>query len=243
MEDRVDGSRSAQSSRREWPPPYYPDGAAAHMEALGMISAIYNHLEYTLYLLILNYSQLEANVAMSLFGRMTRVQHLKFLQDCSESRTKDNPMRKHVINFIQCFDIVADNRNVLMHSLIYETDDGAILKLAKTSKAAPTIYKELRLDVSVLRETAFDLQDVDEYGDKIWSYCRHRAPWSKHYHGVEPSIGLPPASPSFVKKLALPKNLLISDSQTPKAPKPPRISPRQRRELAMKTNLTGRAGA
>jgi len=36
-----------------------------HMEALGIVSIIYNHLENTLFLLILIYSELEYDVAKS----------------------------------------------------------------------------------------------------------------------------------------------------------------------------------
>jgi hypothetical protein len=224
-----------KTPEREWPPAYYAGSAAPHMEALGIISAIYNHLESTLYYLILVYSQLENDVAEPLFLRMSVWQRLKFLQDCSEGRTKDNPMHKHVIHFIKCFEIVAENRNALVHSMIYETDDDRILKFIKASKAAPKIVKELRLDVSVLRETAFSLEDVHEYGDLIWLYCLIRSPWSKRVVGLKPVKGLPPASASFLKKLALPKRLAIPDSQIPKAPKRRRLSSRQRRELAMKT--------
>jgi hypothetical protein len=70
------------------------------MEALGIIAAIYNQLEETVFWLILVYSQLENKIAKSLFERMPNPQRLKFLKDCSASRTNDNPMHEHVINFI-----------------------------------------------------------------------------------------------------------------------------------------------
>jgi hypothetical protein len=220
---------------REWPPKFYEGSSAPHMEALGIIAAIYNHLEYTLFVLISVYSQLDNDVAKSLFERISNEQRLKFLRDCNENRTKDNPMHKHVIHFMKCFGIVADNRNVLMHSMILGSDDDEkILRFYKSSRAAPTIYKELKLDVSVLREVAFNLQDVDEYGSNIWLWCNVRAPWSKQYRGQNKIDGLAPPSATFLKKLALPKRLIIPDSQTPKAPKLRRVSPRQRRELAMK---------
>jgi hypothetical protein len=65
---------------REWPHKFYEGSSATHMEALGIISAIYNHLEYTLFVLILTYSQLEYDVAKPLFERMSNWQRLKFLQ-------------------------------------------------------------------------------------------------------------------------------------------------------------------
>jgi hypothetical protein len=63
---------------REWPPKFYEGSSAPHMEALGIVSAIYNHLEYTVFLLILTYSQLGHDVAKSLFERMSNWQRLKF---------------------------------------------------------------------------------------------------------------------------------------------------------------------
>jgi hypothetical protein len=168
---------------REWPPKFYEGSSAPHMEALGIVSAIYNHLEYTVFLLILTYSQLGHDVAKSLFERMSNWQRLKFLQDCSESRTERNPMHEHVMNFIDCFEIVAENRNTLMHSMILGADGDEILRFYKSSKAAPSIYKELRLNVTIIREAAFSLQDVDVYGTNIWLWCNVRARWSRNYTG------------------------------------------------------------
>ena len=215
-----------ESPGREWPPPYYEASASApHMEALGVVATIYNHLEQTLFLLILTYSKLEYDVAKSLFENITNPQRLKLLRDCSEKQIMENPTHEHVINFIECFEVVAQNRNTLMHSMIMGTGDGGILEFSKTSRAAPTVEKVLLLDVSSLHQTAFDLEDVDDYGRRIWFYYNSTASWSKKS----------PLSRSFLKKLALPERLLIPDTQTPKPPKPPRVSPRQRREQAMKT--------
>ena len=208
--------RTPRTPGREWPPKYYPASSSSpHMEALGIIAAIYNELEYTLFLVSLVYSQLENDVSKSLFENMSNQQRLRFLRDCSESRTKNNPMREHVINFIKCFEIAAENRNTLMHSKINssinENDeyDTNILMFSKSSRAAPTIDKTVLLDVDVLRRTAFDLQDVDVYGRQIWLWCNARAPWSKHYHGRKKISGLAPPSATFLKKLALPSRLVL----------------------------------
>jgi hypothetical protein len=51
-----------ESPEGEWPPgpaKFYGLTSLPHLEALGVIAAIYNHLEYTLFLLIWIYSRLE----------------------------------------------------------------------------------------------------------------------------------------------------------------------------------------
>jgi hypothetical protein len=162
-------------------------------------------LEQTLFFLILTYSQLEKNVAKSLFENMSTGQRLKFLRDCSESITKDNPMHEHLIHFIQCFDIVAENRNTLMHSVIRSTEDDGIMWFAKVSRRSPIVGRSLLLDIAVLRRTALDLQDVDVYGAYIFLNCHHLAPWSKNFQSRKKVSGLAP----LVEKLALPSKLLI----------------------------------
>jgi hypothetical protein len=191
------------------------------MEALGIISTIYNQLEFKLYMLIAVYSQLEPGVAKSLFEKMSNFQRLQFLLDCSNSRIKDNQMHEHVANFIDCYDIVAGNRNTVMHSMIMTTDDEGILSFWKPSRAKPMIDRVLFLDISLLRRTALDLQDVDVYGTYIFLWCNNRAPWSKHYLGEKEVKGAVPPSAKFLKKLALPSKLSISGSQTPKSTEAP----------------------
>jgi hypothetical protein len=90
------------------------------------------------------------------------------------------------------------------------SEDEDILIFAKPSKAAPTIDKALLLDVSLLRRTAFDLQDVHLYGLSIWTYCSFRSSWSKSYIGEGPTDLEIPTSPTFLEKLALPSKLFAA---------------------------------
>jgi hypothetical protein len=173
--------KRAKPPGREWPPTFYGPSSAPHMEALGIIASIYNRLEYTLYRLILVYSQLENNVAKPLFERMSNSDRLKFLRDCTKSRAEDNPTHEHVIHFIECFDIVAQNRNTLMHSVIRATDNESILWFSKPSKTKPMINTHLLIDIDILRRTAWEAQDVDFYGAHIMLYCTTEVPWSKYY--------------------------------------------------------------
>lgn len=218
--------KRAKPPGREWPPKFYGASSAPHMEALGVVASIYNHLEYTLYMLISVYSQLENNVAKPLFERMSNPQRLSFLRDCSESRTKDNPMHEHVIHFIACFEIAVENRNTLMHSVIRATDDESILWFSKSTRSKPMIDKHLMLDIDVLRRTALDCRDVHVYGAHIMLSCLTKAPWSKYYQNQK--NGLDWHDAASLKKVALPSKLLMPASQTPKALKPPRVSKRQK---------------
>lgn len=200
---------------REWPPKFFGASLSSqHMEALGIIATIYNHLEQTLFCLMLTYSQLDQKIVKPLFENMSNWQRLKFLENCSENRTENNSMREHVINFIRCFEVAADNRNTVMHSVIRPTDDEGILWFSKSSRKKPLVDKALLLDIGILRRTALDLQDVDVYGAQIFLYCHLREPWSKHYKvqggvgGLVPE-GYLPASGTSLEILALPSKLLI----------------------------------
>ena len=163
----------------EWPPSFYVVRASLrHMEALGVIATIYNHLELTLFSITRVYSQLEVDVAKSLFENMSIPQRLKFLGGCVESRAKDakdNLIHEHANNFIDCFRIVADNRNILMHSRSMGVDDDGTVSFSKASRSAPMIDKTLALDVALLQQIAWDLRDVDIYGRGIWRYSIIRA--------------------------------------------------------------------
>jgi hypothetical protein len=196
--------------RTKWPPKFFEAcSSSPHMEALGSIATIYNHLEQTLFSLILTYSQLDLNVAKSLFENMSTPNRIKFLQSCSENRTQDNVMHDHLCNFIKCFDIVAGNRNIVMHSVIRSTDDESVLWFSKANRSNPIVDKALLLDIDILRRTALDLQDVDVYGARIFLYCHLRAPWSKHYKiQKEEGLGLVPSSAAYLEMLALPSKLL-----------------------------------
>jgi hypothetical protein len=200
---------------REWPPNFYACTSRPHMEALGIIATIYNHLEDTLFLLILIYSELEYDVAKIRFPKMDNSKRVEFLLKCSQSRTEDNlnnnPMHEHVINFLECYGIVAGNRNTLMHSIILATHKEGVLSFFKESKAKPTVGSVLLLDMSSLRQTAYDLQDVTAYGAEIWLNCNSHAPWSRYYQSPKKMVGLglslTPAR--ALEKLALPRKLLM----------------------------------
>jgi hypothetical protein len=200
---------------REWPPKFYACTSRPHMETLGIVSTIYNHLENTLFLLFLIYSKLEYDDAKSRFQKMDNPKRLGFLLKYSQRRTEDNPknnpMHEHVINFTQCYGIVAGNRNTLMHSIILATHNECVLSFFKESKANPTVGSVLLLDMSSLRQTAYDLQDVTAYGAEIWLNCNSGAPWSRYYQKPKKMVGqglpLTPARP--LEKLALPSKLLM----------------------------------
>jgi hypothetical protein len=81
-----------------------------------------------------------------------------------------------VLYFAQCFNICADNRNLLMHSIVGIVEVGdTILSLLKGAKSDPRDYRNLKFDAPTLRQTADEIWCLDQYGTDVLFYLLTRA--------------------------------------------------------------------
>lgn len=158
-----------------WPP--YEVGQPKHIHALGVIAAKYNGLEFSLFCLMMDYTGLSSETAQWLFANLSNNLRLDLLKRCVREKETEPVMKEYVLHFADCFDVCAENRNILMHSMVGKTNDAALLNFAKSSKNDPRKVNTLDLRLGDIRRVADAITIVDGMGLQLHSrFLARRSP-------------------------------------------------------------------
>jgi hypothetical protein len=159
----------------KWSGDYFGPGLRSHLHALGVITLNYNSLESTFYSLFCEYLGVSPSTAV-LFSQFKNNFRLDTFKVVVSQYEKDPVVVDAVGYFAGCFNICADNRNILMHSAFDLVEKGdTILKLLKSARNDPHKYTNLPFDVETLRQTADEIWAVDYYGLDIFFYLGTRS--------------------------------------------------------------------
>ena len=88
----------------------------------------------------------------------------ELLKRCLTEREPNEIIRDHVLHFIKCFGICAENRNFLMHSMAGKVSADDVLNFAKGTKNDPTKVNALNLKVDDVRRVAGEIAIIDGFG-------------------------------------------------------------------------------
>jgi hypothetical protein len=218
------------SSSAAWPPRSYHIGPKDHLHALGVVAALYNNLEFSLFGLFYMYSGISGPLAQSLFGNMSNAQRADFLTKCIDEARIDVILKELAYHFIQCFSICAENRNFLMHATIHPHIDPEQLTFRKSSREDPARFNTINAGVTAIRKVANSFHEIDNFGVGVFTATSSKLDWKPGLRVSNIRIDGVPFEPPLPQKPPLPDKLL---TPAPKAPKPERNrreSPRQRRE-------------
>jgi hypothetical protein len=222
-----------KSLHDNWPQPDYFKGKKDHLHALGVVAALYNDLEFSLFSLFYMYSGLTRVVAQPLFENMSNSQRLDFLTRCVETSNIDDTSKELANHFIKCFSICAENRNFLMHSTINTNHELDIVIFSKASREDPNRLNSINADLATIRKVADIFNEIDNFGVGVFFSASQKLDWEGRVIGAIQVNGAPFAPPS-PQKPSLPSKLFQLLPIAPKRPKRRRESSRQRRESASK---------
>src|SRR4029077_9238320 len=84
-----------------------------------------------------------------------------------------------MLHFLSCFNVCAENRNILMHSMTKQADD-AILHFAKASRNDPTKINALNLRSEDIRAVADHVNAAVNYGLRLHAFLAIRMHGTEH---------------------------------------------------------------
>lgn len=88
-----------------------------YFESVGEIAVLWNYLERDLHVIGYNYLNCDSDVAGHIFGAMRNVEKAEFIKFLA-SKYESNPgVQEHVNHFIQAFNRIRENRNIIEHSV------------------------------------------------------------------------------------------------------------------------------
>jgi hypothetical protein len=159
----------------EWSGDYFGPGLADHLHALGVIALNYNRLEETFYALFCEYFGTTPSTAI-LFSQFKNNFRLEAFKVVVCEYEKDPAVVEALGYFASCYNVCADNRNILMHSAFDAVQPGdTTLKLLKSARNDPRKHTNLPFDIPTLRRTADEIWSVDHYGVDLLFYSLTRS--------------------------------------------------------------------
>ncbi len=89
--------------------------SAKHVHALGVITLLYNDLEYGMLSLFDEQLRADPEICEAIFVRLSNRERVDILRDLALKQESDPAVRDAVLYGVKCFDLCAENRNTLMH--------------------------------------------------------------------------------------------------------------------------------
>lgn len=145
------------------------------MHALGVVAANYNSMEFTLQLLFYFYIGLKSDVPVWLFNHLhNNKNRLDILSRLLSSHEQNPQVADLLAFFVTGYDICAENRNLLMHSLTLKASVSTELSLHKFSRNNPTKTNYIQLTVAQIRAVADEIDSMDDFGVECLLWLRAR---------------------------------------------------------------------
>jgi hypothetical protein len=144
---------------QNWPPEQHRITDAAHLHALGQFSIVYNMMEDIIYWIFNHYFPADKDYSERLFhdlNNRVRVDMLKAIIGHTET---DDAVHHAMLHALRCFDICTDNRNILMHAMVGETDE-TVFQIAKRSRTNPLKFVHYKIPLTEMRSIADECAEV-----------------------------------------------------------------------------------
>jgi len=156
---RAIGPMTDPSDASAWPS--YPIGPRESVFALGVVSVNYASLEFVLGAVFANVTGLTMNAATSLLPNISNHIRLQVMRDALSVIAWPTTVKGGITHFTNGFEILAENRNLLMHSnLVAGVNDR--IALYKSNRRGETILTVI--DPEELRRVADDMMAYRGYG-------------------------------------------------------------------------------
>ena len=133
--------------------PSYRSEHRDHYHALGVITSLFNDLEFHLLGIFARALKMKVSAAQRLFVLLTNHERIDVAREAIAANP-DEALRDLINHFLDCYVIVADNRNLLAHSHLYGTEsDPESAVFGKGSKRQPGVIGYVTMTVAVADHT------------------------------------------------------------------------------------------
>ena len=155
--------------------PYYIDGTAEHIYAIGKVSARFNALEAHLLDMIERFTKGHLSVVDYLFERVPNNIRLIWLALAMEADRVRPDLKAAIECFVEGYSACSDNRNLLVHAQIWGswlTDNSAIVRKRVRSTGK---LKDYKIPLETIQQVADEIEFWERYGSHILSYLNRKA--------------------------------------------------------------------
>lgn len=199
----------------KWPYYYKELGSVEHLHALGVIAATYNVLEFQLahWFRASIGADYKSEVANSLFAALSNNTRLDVVR--KHFSQEKFPKYYHLIKCaLDSYDICAENRNYLMHSVGNENFvDGEIYNFIKPARNDPGRMVDYPLKVKDLREIADSIRSTASYLECVLSFALSDSPLLRDQSGIEVELSTSIGTIPLPRKLSLICREALQDAQ------------------------------
>jgi hypothetical protein len=137
-----------------------------YAETLGEITIEWNYLERSINAIGYYYLRGDKEVAGHIFAGMGNVSRAEFISYLVNKFEDDTAIAAHVLHLLKMFNTLRENRNILEHSVPYQTSGGVYQEVV-TKPNARGERLNFGVPISKLNETLSDMIRTRSYADTI----------------------------------------------------------------------------
>jgi hypothetical protein len=144
-----------------WPSEGHRISSVAHVHAFGMIALTSSMMEEALSQLLMHFLPMQEKTAITMIHKMKINNRVDLLRSLAEERSAElKDKKEHILYALTCFNICAENRNILVHC-IHESTDHATksMSISKRSKK-PFVVLNFQLSLNDLRKCAEEIANT-----------------------------------------------------------------------------------
>lgn len=173
----------------DWPPPM--PGPPDYLTAIGAFSLIFNEAEMALWSFF-KWHFANEKVRDGLFEKLNNRDRVDLIRSLFEAE-EDEPFMEAMNHGLTCFDIICDNRNIIMHAFPYDDDLTETPRLLKRKRNQPGMMSTFHVPVEDVQQSAVAAYNTKWLFFGLASYLTERAEFLATYKGRHP--WLPPLPP------------------------------------------------
>jgi hypothetical protein len=204
-----------------WPDEKHRITSVEFIHAFGQLSLAYNYLEDCMGLIFGRFLPINLLEAEALYHRLNNFDRMSILTGLVTNSSESDEIKSHVLHLIECYDICTENRNILMHSIVFPKDGiTRLLKRARRDTARTVRFDVRTQDLQNLADTTMEILDGALKFD-LW-FVQGRFPQRPEDMARTMGWPEPPAPVPFPSRPPKPRKLVpYQPPEVPKGDSPP----------------------
>ena len=193
-------------SAKEWDADLDPLGTFDQIHAVGAFALYYNRLEMGLYAFFQRYVDATHEAHSYLYSTLYNRQRVDFIKVMASARETPE-LAASIHKALRCFDVCAENRNLLLHALpeVPASPPREGLRLLKGSKAKPGLLTSYEFSLESIRAAALAVAAVEDYIYDLMRALRDQEALNPLTGAPPPELPLPPPQPRKLSLSRLPE--------------------------------------